>query len=76
MSIYEGLHAVRVRPGAAPIYLHADCQQPLKKYGGLPGRNQQGYFLKCNGCNRIVGEWPTVDEMDLELLAWFEANAV
>jgi hypothetical protein len=75
VSIYQGLHAVQARPNSAPTFIHSDCQQPLRRYGGLPGRGQQGYMLRCDGCNRIVGEWPTIDEMDLELMAWFEANA-
>jgi hypothetical protein len=75
MPIYQGLDGFRVRVGASPTYVHSDCKQPLRRCGDLQGRGQQNYILKCDACNRIVGEWPTVDEMNLELVAWFEANA-
>jgi hypothetical protein len=75
MAIYQGLDGFRVRPGVDPTYIHSDCKQALKRYGGFPGKGQQAYILKCDTCNRIVGEWSTLDEMNLELLAWFEANA-
>jgi hypothetical protein len=75
MAIYQGLDGFRARAGADPTYIHTDCKQALRKCGGLQGRGKQNYILKCDACNRIVGEWPTLDEMNLELLAWFEANA-
>jgi hypothetical protein len=75
MAIYQGLDGFRTRAGADPTYIHADCKQALRECGGLQGRGQQNYILKTAACNRIVGEWPTMDEMNLELLAWFEANA-
>jgi hypothetical protein len=75
MAIYEGLAGLRVRPGAEPIYIHRDCKQELKSYPGLQNRDQQPYLLKCDACDKIVGEWQTKAQMNQELSAWFEANA-
>jgi hypothetical protein len=75
MAIFEGLAGIRLRPNAEPTYIHAVCKQELKQYPALHNRDEPPYVLKCDACDKIVGEWITQAAMNHELVAWFEANA-
>jgi len=73
MSIHEGLAAFRVRPDVEPTYIHDVCQQELKQYppAGRPNTDNAAWLLKCDACNKVIGEWLTRDEMKMELQAWW-----
>jgi hypothetical protein len=72
MSIYEGLAANRVRQDAEPTYVHNVCRQVLRECPGRPDTDDAVWLLKCDACNKVIGEWLTKDEMNMELRAWWQ----
>jgi hypothetical protein len=57
MAIFEGLAGLRVRPNAEPTYPQPVCKQELKQCPAVQNSDQPPYVLKCDACDKIVGEW-------------------
>lgn len=74
MAIYKGLGAIQIRSATDLTYIHEDCKQELKFYSGLQNTDEQRLVLKCDTCNKVVGEWLTQAEQQRELEEWYRVK--